>query len=280
MREPQHILSEAIELYKPVQVVCLYSGGYDSLCATHLAHRLDTHGVPMAVWSIYTNLAADGWREYVSQVATELDFAKFSIYDNVKGFEQFTEFVRLCGAPYSRAGHKHAYRRLKDRAISAIHMLYKVNRHDKTLFLSGMRRAESRDRKDADEYHQEKKSSKCFVSPLVHWSDEDIASYRIDHDLPDNPFYSTVKGSGDCQCNWGNFIKRHQLRRYSPKLEAGNVAMLDKLSKENHGYGWDEVPPNPHQPSLFDEDDSTFLCSNCSRVDKQAATEWAIMQRG
>ncbi len=285
MKQPQQILTEAIELYKPRQIVCLFSGGYDSMCATHLAHRLDTHGVPMSAWSIDTKLSADGWTDYVAGVAEELSFNDFHIYDNQKGFDQFVQWVTEQGCPYTLGMHGRAYHRLKERGIEAIHMLYKIGRHDKTLMLTGMRRSESRDRGDMPEYSRKGTQNICFVAPVIHWTDEDIARYRIDHDLPDNPFYGTVKGSGDCQCNWGNFIDYQSLEYFSPQLAAGNVALLDSISRANHGYGWDGVPSarvHPDQIPLLDDDScGPFLCSNCSRRSgKHQAAEQVILQRG
>lgn len=286
MKHPQQILTEAINLYEPRSIVCLFSGGYDSMCATHLAHRLDTHGVPMSVWSIDTKLPADGWLDYVSGVAEELQFRDFHIYDNQKGFEQFVRWVTEQGCPYTPGMHGRCYHRLKERAIEAIHMLYKQDYHDKTLMLTGMRRSESRDRRTMPEYSRKGSSNICFVAPVIHWIEEDIAHYRIDNDLPDNPFYGTVKGSGDCQCNWLNAIDYERLEHFSPNLAGGNVALLDRLSRENHGYGWDGVPPipvHPDQMSLIDIDDELcgpFLCSNCSRRSgKHQAAEQVLLQR-
>jgi 3'-phosphoadenosine 5'-phosphosulfate sulfotransferase (PAPS reductase)/FAD synthetase len=286
LKQPQHILSEAIEAFRPRQIVCLFSGGYDSMVATHLAHQLGTHGYPMSVWSIDTKLSADGWLEFVRTVAEELQFQDAHVYDNQHGFDENVELVRKYGCPYSPKGHTTTYQRLKERAMDAIHMMYKRNVHDKTLFVSGMRRAESAKRAHADEYHQVKRSNKCFVAPIVHWSDEEVTRYRIENDLPENPFYATVKGSGDCQCNWGNFIDYDRLERYSPLLAAGNVALLDTLSRDNHGYGWDEEPPvriHKDQLSLLPEAElnGPFLCTNCSRRgNKHALAEQVLLQRG
>ena len=89
------------------------------------------------------------------------------------------------------------------------------------------------------------------------------------NDLPINPFYETVGGSGDCQCNWGKFITLDKLRKYSPKLACGNVALIDKLSKENHGYGWDGSAAGQMELLEDFEDEgemcSPFLCEGCSR---------------
>lgn len=280
MKQPQQILTEAIETWKPRQIVCLFSGGYDSMCATHLVHQLDTHGVPMSTWSINTLLSADGWFYYVLDVADELGFKNYHIFNNYKGFSQFRESVRLTGCPRNRQGHTFTYQKLKERAIDAIHMNYKRDIHDKTLFVSGMRRAESAYRANAEEHSRVGNSNKCFVAPIVHWSDLDVARYRIENDLPDNPFYDTVKGSGDCQCNWGNFLTLGELEMHSPYLAANNVALINKLSMDNHGYGWDGTPRD--QLGLFDDAqlDTPFLCTNCSRRDnKHKAAEFVIMQR-
>ena len=278
----QRIMSEAIEVYSPRHVVILFSGGYDSMIAAYVTKQLDTHGIPVSTWSINTMLSADGWLAYVQSVADELKLPDFNIWHNEKGFEQFKEFVRLTGCPRTRAGHTHAYRRLKERAIAGMHMLYKRERRDKTLFVSGMRRAESAARQNADEHHKPEKSNLCFVAPIVHWSDEQVARFRIENDFPTNPFYDTVRGSGDCQCNWGNFISLGTLQRYSPELAAGNVAIVDQLSREATGVGWDGSIEA--QLPLFDvqecELEGEFLCSNCSRGgDKHRIAEKVYAQR-
>jgi len=123
--------------------------------------------------------------------------------------------------------------------------------------------------------------------------------YRVEHSLPDNPFYNTVKGSGDCQCNWGNFIDLPTLKYYSPILASGNVEMIDNISRVEHGYGWYGKPPKPvneNQMTMFDVDldnlairregelTSPFLCQGCSRGAKPKPTseqiEMVMEQRG
>jgi 3'-phosphoadenosine 5'-phosphosulfate sulfotransferase (PAPS reductase)/FAD synthetase len=256
------------------------------MVTTHLAHRLDTDGYPVATWSIDTKLSADGWKNFIDATGKELHFQDAYIYDNQRGFDENVELVKKYGCPYSPQGHTTTYQRLKERAMDDIHKFYKEKFHDKTLFVSGMRRAESAKRARADEYRQVKKSNKCFVAPIVHWSDEDVTRYRIENDLPENPFYATVKGSGDCQCNWGNFIDHDRLERFSPILAAGNVALLDTISRENHGYGWDEdPPPKVHKDQLtllpVDELNGPFLCTNCSRRgSKHQIAEQVLLQRG
>lgn len=284
MKSEQQILVEAIELYKPRHIAVLFSGGYDSMATAHRMKSINTDGLPVSTWAIDTKLSADGWTDYVEGVAGELSLPDFHIYNNQSGYAEFERWVTEHGCPYSPGGHNRGYNRLKNRAIDAIHMRYKQNRSDTTLFVTGVRRSESVARAQWSEYSRKKKSNICYVCPIVYWSDERIANYRIQNDLPTNPFYDTVGGSGDCQCNWGNFCTLKKLQQYSPRLANGNVATLDRLSREHHGYGWDENPPPDwmkYQGVLFpDELDSLSLCSNCSRsIDKHRIAEAVYLQR-
>jgi len=262
------IIQGAIADWKPVAVVSLYSGGYDSAVATHVAQRLQT----MPVWSVNTMLSADGWREYVTKTATAQGW-DHHIYDNEKGYAEFVTWVGYHGCPNGPAGHSRAYQRLKERAIYRILMSYKQQRTDKVLFVTGIRRAESVKRAAiAQAVNRNGTSNIIFCNPLLDWSDNDCTNYRWDNGLPDNPFYSTVKGSGDCQCNWGNFITVRKLQQYSPVLWAERVAELDAISRAKHGYGWDGAIEG--QVEMFDDalEPSFGLCSQCSR-DKGALVE-------
>jgi 3'-phosphoadenosine 5'-phosphosulfate sulfotransferase (PAPS reductase)/FAD synthetase len=268
--ETQRILTTAIETWKPVALVSLFSGGYDSMITTHILHRLNTHGLPVQVWAIDTQLAADGWREYVQGVASGQGW-NFQIYDNKIGFREFVKLIEKFGCPYSRQGHTTVFRRLKERGFDAILKMNKRKYNDKVLFVSGMRRAESNERKGSKEVERVGKSNKIFAAPIVDWTNDECDYYRVDNNLPDNPFYKTVGGSGDCQCNWGRFITLLQLTRHSPKLAAGNVTLIHELSLRLHGYGWDGKLDDGQQElfSGYTEEaqlTSPFLCAGCSRA--------------
>jgi hypothetical protein len=59
------------------------------------------------------------------------------------------------------------------------------------------------------------------------------------------------------------------LQKHSPELAAGNVAEIDRISRECHGYGWDGTPDG--QMEMFEDEageaelTTPFLCQNCSR---------------
>jgi len=288
MKKWQEILSEALEEIKPVAAVCLFSGGYDSMISTSLAYqywRENDIDISLHTTAIDTMLSADGWRGFVTMCAKVLNFDHFGIYSNLPGYQQFLDLVGHHGCPYSRQGHTNTYRRLKERGIEATLKSLKTNRRDRVLFITGVRRAESVARSDAEEYSQKGHSSAWFASPILYWSDEDSLKYRMEKDFPTNPFYETVGGSGDCQCNWGNFINLETLEEHAPET-AAKVREIDQLSKEKHGWGWCDTPDwlalrklKAGQMSLaaFAAND---LCAGCERPkpNRRAAEELAMMR--
>lgn len=322
---PQRILTNAIEQWQPANLVSLYSGGYDSAVTTHLLHRLDTHGLPIRVAAIDTQLAADGWHEYVTDVANKQGW-DFKIYSSQKGWASFLGLVKDYGCPKSRKMHDYVFQKLKGRVIEAIHMAMKKDMREyakilieiyksqlqypqdkkslnefmkkrgltkgqirgaKTLFVSGMRRAESAFRKEAAEVERIGKSNRIFAAPIVYWLQEECDLYRIENVLPDNPFYNTIGGSGDCQCNWADFVTLRILQKYSPKLAKGNVALIDKISRDLHGFGWDSRDIESQlsfikdvEPAILTE---PFLCQGCSRAKIRRPIkeiEKVMLQRG
>lgn len=270
------IIAAAVAEWQPVAIVSLYSGGYDSAVATHVTYQRQ----PVPVWSIDTRLSADGWRDYVATTAATLGW-DHAIYSNDAGYAEFEAWVAKCGAPRGPLGHSRAYARLKERGLYRILAQYKTQRSEKVLFVSGIRRAESATRARIDvPFNRLGHSNIIFVNPILDWTDNDVTHYRWDHAIPENPFYRTVRGSGDCQCNWGNFITSRTLRQYSPILWAERVSAIDRVSRERHGYGWDGEIEG--QAQMFDDDGEVCegLCSNCSRDKGRivAAQEWRALQ--
>lgn len=263
---PLQIINDAIAQWQPSSIIIAYSGGYDSMVLAHAATRLKSDGkisLPISTWAIDTKLSADGWVDWIKSTSPQLGQA-VNVYDNQAGFDEYFEWVSEYGNPYTNEMHKRAYRRLKDTAFSALLKMYKKSWTDKILFLSGIRAAESTKRASYDPINRRGKSNAIFANPLFDWSDEEMLTYRIEFELPENPFYETVGGSGDCQCNWGRFITLARLKMHSPDLAGGNVNRLDKVGLP-HGYHWDGQPANQMQLLPDEEMCSPFLCDGCSR---------------
>src|SRR5690606_5248894 len=176
------------------------------------------------VISLDTGVATDGWREYVTRVGKREGWTH-EIWDNANP-EFYYENSREYGFPHTKQMHGTViYRNLKERTLDAVRRAHKNGARDRCMLVSGMRREESADRANTPEWLED--GAGLWVSPLVEWTSVDIYEHRIALNFEPNPFYETVGGSGDCQCNWGQFVDLPTLEKYSPKL-AAKIAPLNE----------------------------------------------------
>ncbi|KKM78542.1 hypothetical protein LCGC14_1358850 [marine sediment metagenome] len=274
MKSAEQILNEAYEKYKPSTVIALTSGGHDSMVATRFTTVWQNNkDCNYQVITLDTGLSSDGWRAWLTKVIFELGYNPyFGMWDNPDvGFDWYAENALKYGFGYTEYFHTNFYyRMLKERTIKKILKSYKKHRHDHIMFVSGVYREESIKRANVPEY--QKIGSAIWVNPLCHWTKEDIDSYRIAYGLPNNPFYETTGGSGDCNCNWGQFTTLPEFYKHSPILGT-MIGRLDKDVRKIHGFGWGERPSK----SLIAENNGQLvlpgieplttpnLCNGCSR---------------
>lgn len=238
--EALDILDRAYAYWKPNWIFLLYSGGYDSVCSSHVADawaQSKQHG-HVKVVSIDTGVAADGWRDYVTRVANKERWThEFWMNPNP---EFYYENSRIYGTPYTKQMHGTViYRNLKERAIDAGRARHKTNVHDRCMLVSGMYRGESTDRANTPEWLAD--GAGLWVSPIVNWTERDIYDYRLVHNFEINPFYETLGGSGDCYCNWTCNVTVENLKEHSPIL-AAKIEPMNQDCLRVHYYGYGERP--------------------------------------
>lgn len=285
MYDSGRILKAALVEHRPNAVIVLYSGGYDSMITAHVTQRWLAswpHTLLTRIVSIDTGISADGWRKFVGETASA--WGQHEIWDNPNP-NWFFEDAEQHGTPYTRPAHTIQFRNNKQRAIEQVLKHYKDSWRGRVMFVTGIRRAESRERANAPEYDRRKTA--VWANPLVHWSEERCSEYRLKYELPINPFYDTVGGNGDCQCNWGGFTTLDALLKYSPILGA-RIKVLDKRVRAIHGWGWGERPAKyvlqqrAGQLSFLDKDANAVpnLCAGCERpAHANEARDFVAMQR-
>lgn len=282
--EALDILDRAYAHWRPNWIFLLYSGGYDSVCSTHIANawaQARPHGHTKVI-SLDTGVAADGWREYVTLVGLRENWVH-EIWNNPKP-DFYFENAREFGFPYTKQMHwQMMYRNLKERTLDAVRRAHKVNPRDRCMLVSGVRRDESVERADTPEWLED--GAALWVSPLVNWTKRNIYEYRLVHDFEPNPFYETVGGSGDCECNWGQFTDIDTLEHYSPKL-AARIRPVHEECLLKFGYGYGErasaglIAERAGQATLPGIEPIMNLCASCARSkpDASQALEWRQMQ--
>lgn len=285
MKTTEAILNETLQMHKPSLIVCSYSGGYDSMVATHKTlewAKRHAHSASIITVAIDTRLHADGWPEYVRQSAKEIGARRFEIWQTTM-LDKWIADVEERGFAYRKAQHKIYFYYLKQNAFRAVVAHYKKHRHDRIMFITGVRRSESKERAGTPEW--ERNGSNVWCNPLVYWGEQEIHEYRFAHDLPENPFYAQTNNSGDCLCNWHTNISIATLK--TAATEAAKIILpLDEQCRQQFGYGYGQEPSRyamqeaAGQLPLFDDDGIPNLCAGCARP--QATNEQlenVLMQR-
>jgi 3'-phosphoadenosine 5'-phosphosulfate sulfotransferase (PAPS reductase)/FAD synthetase len=185
------ILDEAILRHQPSQLFALFSGGYDSLCATYVTslhplfsgvlHINTRIGIPKTHEFVYATCKAFGWPllEYRSPITYE-------------------ETILTEGFP-GPAAHPIIYVKLKERAIAAFMRDHKRHWHDRIMLSTGARKDESRWRMGHVQAIRLDKT-RVWVNPIMNWSKSDVLDYIAAQGLPHNEVVDLLHLSGECLC--------------------------------------------------------------------------------
>jgi DNA (cytosine-5)-methyltransferase 1 len=299
--DPDELIAAACAEHEPVAVWCLFSGGNDS---TVLAHRCREHYDGLA-W-IDTGTAVPGVAEFVAEYANWLGkplrvlhagdayrqmvmgdlvwWARFiTAHDREPGLS-IEEFIARDTREHDRASggmlgqvphgfpgpgaHGRAYMRLKERQLMALLRESKVGhpRRARVLFLSGIRRAESRRRAKREAINRVPGKAAVFVNPLIDWTGEDMRRYRCQHDIPESAAAALLHRSGECQC--GAFANASQERAMLRALYPEFFATIEALEAEAQAAGirwcrWGGYDIHGDRAGEVAREKPGLLCESC-----------------
>ena len=262
----EHVRSTGTTL---VASVVLFSGGGDStaLLDVMYANKLATH-----IGHVDTTIGIPETREHVNYVAAMYDLP-FIVESPGEG-DRFEDWIMGHGFP-GPGQHFKAYQRLKERALRKIRgQLVTNGRTERVMFLAGRRRDESARRSQIPVSSRE--GSIVWVSPLFDWTNDEIASYKAERNLPTNPVSEHLHMSGECLC--GAFAKPGELEEISffypevgdriRKLELAVAASGAPAQRCKWGWGADRAPTTDENQQVFDFGP---LCSSCEWRNENAA---------
>jgi len=238
--------------------IALFSGGKDSLVATHYAFRhfpidfvlyLDTNSGLPENWEYVKSVCdAQGWPLQIEKSPTNLE-----------------EFVEKYGFP-GPSIHSWAYRYFKERQLERIGREY-----SNVIYYSGVRSAESdrRSRNVSGKYKQTR--GWAWVSPIHDFTDDACHRYIENNNLNVNPLYETIGRSGDCYC--GAYAHRHtelgELKEYHPEhyeflMELERKAQHFDLPADRSSWGWGGLNEKELRSLIAaNDDEQMMLCANC-----------------
>ncbi len=298
---PDRIVIEAKREHQPLATFCLFSGGNDS---TVLAHRCREHYQQLA-W-IDTGTAVPGVAEFVREFAAWIgkplrvlqagDAYRTMVLGDLVWWARFIAahdrdpalsidgLIRADELRYGRASggglgqlphgfpgpgeHSRAYNRLKERQILALLRDSKQGhpRSARVLFLSGIRRAESRRRAKRPATGRLGSTSAVFASPLIDWTNQQMREYRAAHEIPESPAAALLHRSGECNC--GAFAKAGEERAMLKALYPEFFSGIEGLEREAEAAGvrwcrWGGYDAHGNRAGEITRRRPGILCESC-----------------
>lgn len=198
-------LDRAFAEHKPVMSLLLFSGGHDSLVATHLTSRwAKERGVLFAVAHINTGIGIEKTREFVRSVCRQQGWP---LWEEAPPQGTYERLVLKYGFP-GPAAHAYMYRYLKERQVRTLVRRAKTGRQ-RVFLVTGVRREESRRRMLHARFNQ-RFGSHVWMAPLEHWTKRDCFAYIDEHRLPRNEVVDLLHMSGECLC--GAYAHKDEMR--------------------------------------------------------------------
>lgn len=185
------IVSGAVKRYGPRGIVGMFSGGHDSLCATHIASQ---HPAFRGAAHMNTTIGIEATREFVRRVSMERQWHLREYRPPVS----YREIVLKHGFP-GPGGHLFMYTRLKERCVRQLMRELQHRPGDRVGLVTGVRLAESA-RRMGHVRPVKTEGGKLWVAPILNWTDDDKLEYMVFHGLPRNPVVDQLCMSGECLC--------------------------------------------------------------------------------
>lgn len=269
------IIAEALDRYPIVARQALVSGGNDSTVLAHLVACYLDSSPDDAIVHVNTGIGIEETRHYVRDLTADwnLPLRELHPQDSYEDLVLGRVIARTGpnagirpvwkGFP-GPAGHKVMYRRLKDEPLqrNRAQIVDTRGRSRKVLYLAGMRWDESQRRfRNAEEIDPD--GGIIWCSPIVHWTNAQMAEYRRLHDLPRNEVTDHLHMSGECLC--GAYAKpgeADEIEFFYPET-AYRIRSLEKQAADLGitNCKWGVKPPG--ERSAAPGSVAGRLCSNC-----------------
>lgn len=165
------------------------------------------------------------------------------------------------------ATHGRTQNRLKQRQIEAFVRDLKTGhpRTARVLFLTGIRRAESKQREKYAAITRE--GGAAYANPLIDWKDHDMRRYRAAHAIPESDAAAIMHRSGECNCGAHANARdeaallRSVYRDWWDAVIAPIEAKAERLGVRWCRYGGYDLDGN--RATEKDDGESLGLCQDC-----------------
>jgi 3'-phosphoadenosine 5'-phosphosulfate sulfotransferase (PAPS reductase)/FAD synthetase len=254
--EAKAIIHEAVALHNPTHIFGLFSGGHDSLCATHIACQ---HFYFQGAVHINTGVGVEETRDFVRQTCKDQKWTLKEYSPPVS----YDDIVLEHGFP-GPGGHFYMYIRLKERCVAQLIKDHKRDRDERILLVTGVRLDES-ERRMGHVDPIVRQGARVWVAPILNWTTDDKNDYININTLPRNPVVNDLCMSGECLC--GAFARpgeMAEIEMFYPKT-AERIHDLERRALERGVHAkWGTRPPKGN-PEIEDTNEPLpmELCWSC-----------------
>lgn len=295
------IIQEVIELYRPIAVVAMFSGGNDSIVATHFAvsnipgcrvfHADTLVGLSPTHEHVLKCAKTEKWDITIGQATAEGPPKKMRLNGKLVPFDEailpagkwtdadraYEEYTLNWGFPgRSKPQHARMYQRLKERPIRRFLKTLGAKAGSPIMLISGVRHDESAIRAGYKRAYAMGRMNDLWVNPFYYSTAGEFAVYRDEFGLPQNPVKRTCGISGECCCGtFGSNAERQAYQMVDPAFDAYLSDLESRVESNGFPWKWGESPPKwwkdarRGQGYLFDvaDDQCKFqpMCVGCSR---------------
>jgi 3'-phosphoadenosine 5'-phosphosulfate sulfotransferase (PAPS reductase)/FAD synthetase len=251
------LLRAAVDEFKPAAIYSLFSGGHDSLVATHMAMST---GLPNAVVHVDTGVGLAATAQFVFDVCRQQQWPLNILRARWLG-QDYEDIVEALGGFPGPGSHGRCYNRLKERAIRSLIKNAPKQRGDLVMLVAGRRSQESA-RRAINVSAIERDGNRLWVSIIHDLSDADCRDYMVQHGLPRNPVKDALCMSGECLC--GAFAKRNELQElvlnYPDDPTVKHLVAMSDAEEAAGRWRWDS---SPHQHAKAIKIEGGELCTTC-----------------
>jgi len=238
----------------------LFSGGHDSLVATHKAL---SEGDAECVLHIDTGIGIPETKEYIRDVVDRFEWPFVSVTSG----HDYEEVVLENQFP-GPAVHIIMYSKLKERALRHPPRQVEFKPH----YHTGVRRHESEARFRNMSEPVKEDTSWWWHAPIHNMTDADVETYIAGHDLPKSPVKMKYHHSGECLCGaFGNRTEELTLLEAHYPETAQRIKDLEDRVQSEHGddhpqsyWAHGGMSSTDLRALLADNDESQMLlCQSC-----------------
>ena len=209
-------------------------GGGDSTVLFELMRELNFKFVPFLC---DTGIRINDTVEFVKKRCADTNLPLIIETPTYKSYDEMVMQFGFPGAPQ----HIQMYSNLKEKSIRKICSRYQ----GKKLIITGVRNSESARRKRNAIKEIDKRGNQIWVSPIIHWDDDDKEEYIDTRGIVLNEVSRKIGISGDCLC--GAYAlpgELDKIKKFYPDAAQRIIDLQARVIAKGFTWKWDDPKPS------------------------------------